>query len=68
MEREETLPLKREVRKGLGSHPESLGAHKARVGVVLDVLPLNEVLQVEQGASLPLVQLQHRHLKDVHLE
>ena len=40
---------------------------KARVGVVLDVVALDEVLQVEQRRPFAVLELQHVHLEDVHL-
>lgn len=42
-------------------------ADKARVGVVLDVLALDIVLQVEERLAWPLLQLHDAHLHDVHL-
>ena len=48
----------------LPAHPV---VHETRVGVVLDVLPVDEVLHMVEGAAGTLVELQNGHHEDVHL-
>ena len=47
--------------------PGDAPLHEARVGVVLDVVAVNEVLHVKEGLVGALVHLHDRHLEDVHL-
>lgn len=62
------LPLKCEVGECLRSHANSFWAHKSRVWVVLDILALNEMLKMEEGASFPVNHFYDGHLKYVHLQ
>ena len=48
----------------LPAHPV---VHETRVGVVLDVLPVDEVFHMVEGAAGTLVELQNGHHEDVHL-
>lgn len=41
--------------------------HKARVGVILDILSLNKVFQVIEGLATSVLELQNIHLENVHL-
>ena len=59
-------PLKCEVAEGLGREATRL-VDKTRVGVVLDVVPLNKVLQVVERLARSVVELNHTHLEYVHL-
>ena len=59
--------LEREVTEGLWS--ESIDVRdKARVGVVLDVATLDEVLHGIQWTTLPLLKLNDVRLKEIHLQ
>lgn len=51
----------------LWSEADVLVPHKARVGVVLDVLALDVMFQVEERFTWSLHHLHHAHLHDVHL-
>lgn len=51
----------------LWSQADVVIADKARVGVVLDVLALDVMLQVEKWLARSLLQLNNAHLHDVHL-
>lgn len=51
----------------LWSKPDVVVPHKAGVGVVLDVLALDVVLQVEERLVGSVAHLYHTHLHDVHL-
>lgn len=44
-----------------------LDLNKSRVGVVLDVVALNVVLQMIQRGTLTVLELKHVHLENVHL-
>ena len=62
-------PLEGKVAEGVGGLPAVLGRalHEPGVGVVLDVVPVDVVLDVVQGPVGPLHQLQDGHHEDVDL-
>ena len=62
-------PLEGEVAEGLGRLPAVAGRvrHKARVGVVLGVLPVYVVLDVEERGARPLHKFHHAHQEYVNL-
>lgn len=51
----------------LRREPDVVVSHKARVGVVLDVLALDVMFQVEERFTWSVAHLHHTHLHDVHL-
>lgn len=51
----------------LWSESDVVIPHEAGVGVVLDVLALDVMLQVEQRFTGSVGHLHHAHLHDVHL-
>ena len=44
-----------------------MGGDEAGVGVVFEVLAVNESFQVEEVLAWPIHKLQYRHFQDVHL-